>query len=130
MRHVIPSSMLQHRVLEQVVFQWDGTHARAMEGTTELAEELRARGGILRESRFETNSSGACYWFLTIERVADGQTWEFDIRRGDWVVIDLHEQRVYTIDVLPEPIGEETYNRTTPVIRIETARPKLGTGRE
>lgn len=126
-----PHAVLQHRVLEAIVFQWDGTQEQALAVVDELMREMEMRdaavtgattqGAIHVELSRSTQSATMKddrTLSLRIVRKSDGMVNNLRIHSGEWLVIWLHEQRLYGTEVFSAERGEILFRPVRPVVML------------
>jgi hypothetical protein len=110
-------SNIEHHTLEMIAWQFDGTNEGAMKGTREIEAELRMRGAELIAAHFRRvtsigdgpgEQSAVTY---VIRRRADLVEQEVMLVKGQWLVLHIHEQRLYVADVLDEMQGVVMFRR-------------------
>lgn len=112
-------STLEHHTLEMIAFQFDGTNGGAMKATRELTAELRMRDAELIVAHFRRvtslgdGPSAESALTYVIRRLADKVEFERMLRKGEWLVLHLNDQRVYNAEVMPAGRGEFMFRRQT-----------------
>lgn len=130
-----PHTVLQHRTLEAIVFQWDGTQEQGVTVADELLRELPLRdaelesahfeGGIHTEIRRSTQSatiSDSRRLSLRITRKSDGLVNALRLHAGEWLVVWLHEDRLYGTEIFEAARGEILFRPVRPIVMI---RPRV-----
>lgn len=124
-----PHHVLQHRTLEAVVFQWDGTQEQALQVTAELERELPMRDAALEGAKFHGGASVKMSrstqsvevddrrsLSLRIVRKADGLVNAISLRPHEWLVIWLHEDRLYATEIFSRERGEIMFRPVRPIV--------------
>lgn len=135
-----PHSVLQHRSLEAVVFQWDGTKDQAMAVTNELQRELTIRAAELVGSTFSGDISVKLTRSVGQVDATDKRTWSVHIHRRDddkdfgeylaphdWLVLWLFEERLYDVQKFSADTGDRIFTRIRPVVTLRPRHPEVTT---
>lgn len=115
-------SPLEHRILESVVFQWDGTHDQAVAVMEDLKGELRMRGGELIAARYTHLASKCPVLSLGLRRRSDEQEWSVEMIAGEWLVIWLRREQIMLVEQLYEVDGGRLFQPAEAVITIHPER--------
>lgn len=118
------NTALEHREIEVVFYQWDGTKSGAMAATAALQRELPIRGASLTsahhhaERAIEGDGPDMNRLEVEIIRHADGQGWEGSVNRGQFLVMWLHDSRLHHVEIMDAEHGELILRPLAPVIRL------------
>lgn len=120
-----PHTHLEHHELEMLAFHWDGTNAQALAVTQEIVREMKMRDAevVAAHARASTRSGGSVEFTMTIRRRSDGREFSLLLRPQEWLVISLHEHRVFFVESMDDDQGQHLFRRVRPVV---TLRPKVG----
>lgn len=128
------TSVLQHKTLEALVFQWDGTREHGMAVTAELMRELPPLDAVLAGSEYRAGVHVALQRSSQSVSVDDGRTLSVRIGRladetvnalrlhpHEWLVIWLFHGNLYGTEVFSRERGEILFAPVRPII---TLRPR------
>lgn len=120
--------LLEPHSLDYIAVQWDGSDDAAVTIIRELQLELRMRDAAVvrakhHKVRSSTSINDANRIELMLERKSDGETRTVDIEVFGWLVINLHEGRLYSVVTVPGPVGDAMFRRVRPVVRLQIGEP-------
>lgn len=113
---------LEHHTLEMLAAQWDGTDEGALSITESLGPEVVARGCTVFRANHVRDTRQAPEFWLGIRRRGDGKEWTIRLRKSDWLVLDLHRERIYDVRQLAPEEGDWDFRRAAPIISIAEGR--------
>jgi hypothetical protein len=113
-----PHSVLEHHTLEVVTFQWDGTQAQAQTVAGEIEREMRMRDAKLETARFHVTLRTEPRLTIGITRGSDALYTSVDVLAGEWLAINLHENRYYSHEAVRSHKGEAQFRRARPVVLL------------
>lgn len=120
-------SPLQHRSLEAITYQWDGTKEQGISAVEWLQRELSVRDGrLLRmqdRSIVRTVDGRGHTLEITIMRTTDCQEWSGTMEVGQWLVLWLHQSRLHHVEVLDERYGEVLFRPVAPIVTLVPTPP-------
>lgn len=119
--------LLELHQLDYVVFQWDGGRDSAKVFVRELELEMRTRDAnvLNAHARFESSTRGGARASIDVQlaRKTDGQIFSAEMTTFDWLVISLHEGRLYGLGVVSGPMGDAMFRRVRPVVQLRMGEP-------
>lgn len=124
-----PHAVLEHRVLEAVVFQWDGSRQQALIVTAELQREMQMRDAVLTTSSYtgrlslessagQVKTRDSRTLTIGIRRRADGETFNVWVAPQQWVACWLLEERLYYVQAVDREDGERMFRPLRPIIPL------------
>ncbi len=119
--------LLELHAIEHIVFQWDGSKAAAQVVTRELQRELPMRSASLLTAGVKLRTSNLrgsdVELRVEIERKADGRIFLTELSTFDWLVITLHEGKLFDAGSLNSRIGDAMFRRVAPSVPLKLGEP-------
>lgn len=125
------NTALEHRTVEVVAWQWDGTKGSAMAGCDALQRELPIRGASLERMQHHAQKAisgdglDANEVSVAIKRRADGMYWSGTVRRGQWLIVWLHHDLVNHVEILEREYGDLLLHPLNPIVTLHPRRKEI-----
>lgn len=119
--------LLELHSIEYIAYQWDGSKNQAQVVTRELQRELPMRSASLLTAGVKLRTSNvhddSVELRVEIERKADGRIFLVELTTFEWLVVSLHEGRIFDVVKLPSYIGDGIFRRVAPSMPLKLGEP-------
>lgn len=119
--------LLELHSIEYIAYQWDGSKNQAEVVAQELQRELPTRSASLLTARAQLQTSSlrgsSAELAIEIERKVDGRIFPVELATFEWLVISLHEGRIFDVVKLPSHIGDGIFRRVAPSMPLKLGEP-------
>lgn len=119
--------LLELHSIEYIAYQWDGSKNQAQVVAQELRRELPMRSASLLTAAVKLRTSNVrgsdVELRVEIERKADGRIFLAELATFDWLVITLHEGKLFDAGSLNSRIGDAMFRRVAPSVPLKLGEP-------